>query len=76
VDNCCTASITNDINDFVVPPRCTRTTVEGYNGTATAIGTIKWEIADDRGKVHTIVLPNTYHAPTGKYKLFCPQHWA
>jgi hypothetical protein len=63
VDNCCTTSITNDMNDFILPPRPTRTKVEGYNGiaTATQVGTIKWQIADNQGKVHTIMLPNTYY---------------
>jgi hypothetical protein len=78
VDNCCTASITNDINDFVTTPKPMRTNVEGYNGmtTATKIGTIKWNIEDDLGRVHIIVLPNAYYSPAGKYKLVCPQHWA
>jgi len=27
-------------------------------------------------RVHTIILPNAYYSPAGKYKLLCPQHWA
>jgi hypothetical protein len=78
VDNCCTASITNDIKDFVTLPRPTKTNVEGYNGMteATKVGTIKWDVEDDAGRTHTIILPNSYYAPTGKYKLLCLQHWA
>jgi len=78
VDNCCSASITNDLQDFIAPPRTTSTTIEGYSGksTATKIGTVKWKIKDDKGKVHIILLPGTYYAPAGKYKLLCPQHWA
>jgi len=37
---------------------------------------VKWKIKDHQGKTHTILLPGTYYAPTGKYKLLCPQHWA
>jgi len=78
VDNCCTASITNGIKDFVTLPRPTKTNVERYNGMteATKVGTIKWDIENDAGRMHTIILPYSYYAPAGKYKLLCPQHWA
>jgi hypothetical protein len=78
VDNCCSTSITNDLRDFITPPRPARAKVEGYNGstTATMVGTVCWKIQDDLGHEHQILLPNTYYSPEGKYKLLCPQHWA
>ena len=78
IDNCCSTSITNDLRDFIAPPRPARAKVEGYNGTTTAtmVGTVRWRIHDDLGTEHQILLPNTYYSPEGKYKLLCPQHWA
>jgi hypothetical protein len=78
VDNCCRTSITNDLRDFIAPPRPARAKVEGYNGTtmATMVGTVRWKIHDDLGNEHQLLLPNTYYSPEGKYKLLCPQHWA
>jgi len=66
VDNCCSKSITNNIKDFIDPPRSTMTKIKGYNGLSTQpflIGTVKWPIRDDKGKVHEFLLPNTYYAP-------------
>ena len=37
--------------------------------------TISWNIEDDQGRKHTIILPNSYYAPTGE-RLLSPQHWA
>jgi hypothetical protein len=78
VDNCCSTSITNNIKDYIYPPRTIRANVEGFNGvtTATKVGTVRWVIQDDLGRTHHIVLPNTYYSPHGKYRLLCPQHWA
>ena len=78
VDNCCSTSITNDLRDFIAPLQPARAKVEGYNGTTTAtmVGTVKWKIHDDLGNEHQVLLPNTYYAPQGRYRLLCPQHWA
>jgi hypothetical protein len=79
VDNCCSKSITNNIKDFIDPPKNTLTKIKGYNGLSTKplqIGTVKWPIRDDKGKVHQFILPNTYYAPDAETRLFSPQHWA
>jgi hypothetical protein len=67
VDNCCSTSITNDLHDFIAPPRPARAKVEGYNGTTTAtmVGTVCWKIHDDLGNEHQLLLPNTYYSPEG-----------
>jgi len=59
VDNCCSTSITNDLRDFISPPRPTRAKVEGYNSTATAtmVGTVRWKIHNDLGIEHQFYCP-------------------
>jgi len=78
VDNCCSASTTNDLKDFISAPKPVQAKVEGYSWstTATHVGTVHWYIEDDLGNTHAITLPNTYYTPSGKYKLSCPQNWA
>jgi len=78
IDNCCTHSLTNCKEDFIEPPTKSRTRVRGYNGqtNSTMVGTVKWKIADDNGKVHSFVLPNTYYSPAVETRLLSPQHWA
>jgi hypothetical protein len=78
VDNGCSSSITNCIDDYISPPWRVRANIEGYSGStsATYVGTVRWKIEDDLGRTHIILLPNTYYSPYGKYRLLCPQHWA
>jgi hypothetical protein len=57
IDNCCSHTLTNDINDYIV-------------------GTVKWKIKDDNGKVHNFILPNTYYSSSVETRLLSPQHWA
>jgi len=54
------------------------TKIKGYNGLSTKplqIGTVKWPIRDDKGKIHQFILPNTYYAPDAETRLFSLQHW-
>jgi hypothetical protein len=78
IDNGCSSSITNCIDDYVSPPWRARANIEGYSGStsATHVGTVHWKIEDDLGCTHSILLPNTYYSPHGKHRLLCPQHWA
>jgi hypothetical protein len=78
LDNGCSASITNCMDDFVSPPWRVRANIEGYSGStsATHVGTVCWKIGDDLGHIHDVLLPNTYYSPHGKHRLLCPQHWA
>ena len=66
IDNCCSHTLTNDINDYIEPPVKSSVTVRGYNGStnSTMVGTVKWKIKDDKGKVHSFILPNTYYSPS------------
>jgi hypothetical protein len=79
VDDCCSKSITNNINDFIDKPKETTTKIKGYNGLSNKplkIETVRWPIRDDKGKAHQFILPNTYYAPEAETRLFSPQHWA
>jgi hypothetical protein len=78
VDNCCSASFTNDLKDVVGEPVPIKANVKGFGGSYTPVThrvTIKWTIEDDSGMRHTITLPNSYYAPHGE-RLLAPQHWA
>jgi len=80
VDNCCSKSITNDINDMVPNSiKHTKRVVRGFKGeecAATCRGTIKWSWDDDMGVSHMFLIPNSYYVPEATSKLLCPQHWA
>jgi hypothetical protein len=70
--------ITNDINDYIEPPVKSSVRVRGYNGSTNLImvGTVKWKIKDDKGKIHNFILPNTYYSSSVEIRLLSPQHWA
>ncbi|MFN9981360.1 MAG: hypothetical protein ACK53Y_15655, partial [bacterium] len=69
IDNCCSHTLTNDINDYIEPPVKSSVRVRGYNGStnSTMVGAVKWKIKDDNGKVHKFILPNTYYSSSGKH---------
>jgi hypothetical protein len=66
IDNCASMSITNSLNDFISPPVPSNTKIVGINGTteASLVGTVRWDIEDDLGRVHQIILPGTYRLKT------------
>jgi hypothetical protein len=78
IDNCCSHTLTNDINDYIEPPVKSNVRIRGYNGTtnSTMVGTVKWKIKDDKGKIHSFILPNTYYSSSVETRLLSPQHWA
>jgi hypothetical protein len=78
IDNCCSHTLTNNINDYIEPPVKSSVKVRGYNGStnSTRVGTVKWKIKDDNGKIHNFVLLNTYYSPSVETRLLPPQHWA
>ena len=77
IDNCCSHTLTNDINDYIEPPVKSNVRIRGYNGTtnSTMVGTVKWKIKDDKGKIHNFILPNTYYSSSVETRLLSPQHW-
>jgi len=78
IENCCSHTLTNDINDYIEPPVKSSVRVRGYNGStnSTMVGTVKWKTKDDNGKVHNFILPNTYYSSSVETRLLSPQHWA
>ncbi len=78
IDNCASVSITNSLNDFTSPPVPSNTKIVGINGTteASLVGTVRWDIEDDLGRVHQITLPGTYYSASARSRLLSPQHWA
>ena len=71
VDNCCSQSITNNLQDYIKPPKLSDMRIKGFNGTTTKtrVGTVRWRIHDDEGRIHCILLPNTYYSPHAESRL-------
>lgn len=78
VDNCASASISHDTADFISPLVPSNHKIKGFGGIVTdlLVGTIKWQIEDDEGQVHDVVLPNSYYAKNAPIRLLSPQHWS
>jgi hypothetical protein len=56
VDAGATASITNNLNDYVRPPQKTSICIKGFKGTSrnARVGTVKWTILDNNGVRHVL----------------------
>ena len=78
VDNCATSSFTNNLNDVVGPLTSVPLRIEGFGGKVSGVSkcTIRWTLEDDLGKVHVILLPNSYYCPQAPCRLLSPQHWS
>jgi hypothetical protein len=81
VDNCCTQTITGYQKDFVegTIKSVVGKQVRGFGNKVSVIthqGTVRWDVYDDDGKVHAIIVPNTYYVPKCELRLLSPQHWA
>ena len=78
LDNGASACITNDIKDFMEPPKRVDRKVKGIKGHARAThrGTIKWYIEDDHGLVHVMIITGAYLIPKAATRILSPQHLA
>ena len=80
VDNCATASISNDLKDFQGPLTPARGRIKGITGythnSGMKRGTIVWNIEDDQGQVHHIKLPGSYYVPDSTSRILSPQRWS
>ena len=78
LDDGASACITNDINDFIHPPKRVDKMVKGIKGHAQAThrGTVKWYIEDDHGLVHVMIITGTYLIPETTTRILSPQHLA
>ena len=67
----------NKSSDFDGELRPVKRVVKGFGGSRTynvMMGTLKWKVEDDSGKVHTLLIPNSYYVPDGGVIIFIPQH--
>ena len=78
LDDGASASITNNINDFIQPPKRVDKMVKGIKAHAQAThrGTLKWYIEDDHGLVHVMVITGAYLIPETTTRILSPQHLA
>jgi hypothetical protein len=78
IDNGSSRCITNNTKDFVGKVRKVNLTVRGIGGntSATLVGTVRWRIEDNEGKVHSFLIPGTYYNKGAPYRLLSPQHWS
>ena len=70
LDDGASVCITNDMQDFIEPPKRVDKKVKGIkvHADATHRGTIKWHIEDDQGLVHVMIIRGAYLIPdTRKY---------
>ena len=79
IDNRCSGCMSDKASDFDGELRPVKRTIKGFGGSKTynvMMGTLKWKIEDDDGKIHTFRIPNSYYVPDGGVRLLSPQHWA
>jgi hypothetical protein len=78
VDGGATACISNNIADFIKPPKTSAIKVKGFNGSSssTRAGTVSWTVLDDTGYRRTLTIPNTYYVPACPLRLLSPQHYS
>ena len=77
-DDGASASIMNDLQDFIWKPTTITRKVKGIAGSAEAMyhGTVKWKIEDDDNMVHTFTIQNTYYIANAPTRILSPQHFA
>ena len=78
LDDGASACITNNMADFIEPPKRVDKKMKGIKGHAHAThrGTIKWHIEDDRGLVHVMIIRGTYLIQDAPTRILSPQHLA
>ena len=66
IDNQCSSCMSNNSSDFDGKLRPVKRFIKGFGGSRTynvMMGTIKWKVEDNSGKVHTFRIPNSYCVP-------------
>ena len=78
IDDGASACITNDKGDFIEPPKKVNRKVRGIKGHAKAThrGTIKWQVEDDTGLIHVMLIKGAYLIPEAATRILSPQHLA
>ena len=71
--------IINDLKDAVGKPVPIESQIVGFTGGQTLAAflcTLQWDIEDDEGVSHKIILPNTLYSPEAPFHMLSPQHWS
>ena len=79
VDNQYSTCILPYVEDFIGPLEDMNKTIKGFAGAQTnnpKTGTLHWQWLDDKGRIHTFEIPNSYYVPECEQRLLSPQHWA
>ena len=78
IHNCCSACITNNLNDFEGKPVKVNARVKGVGGAINLShkGTVRWSIQDDEGRSHTFLIKDSFYARNAPCRLLSPQHWS
>ena len=66
IDNHSSCCMTNDLHDFIQPPKPKRLKVKGFQGASSlsyGIGTVKWMIEDDKGQKNDLTIRETLYVP-------------
>ena len=78
LDDGASVCITNDKGDFIELPTKVNHKVRGIKGhpKATYRGTIKWQVEDDTGPIHVMIIRGAYLIPEAATCILSPQHLA
>ena len=79
VDNRTSYTMTPNLEDFITPIQSVNNMhVQGIGGTLKVLGkgSVAWNITDDSGVRHKIIIPNTLYVRGLNHRLLSPQHWS
>ena len=76
VDRGATATMSSFKQDPLQPVQATVHSFISASLKQVCKGTICWNIPDDDGNAHRVLIPDSYYVPQGRTRLLSPQHWA
>ena len=79
IDNHSSVSISNSEKDFIARPRPCIAKIKSFGGgtmKASGIGSVAWNITDDQGHTHRIIIHDVLYVPQAQVRLLCPQQWS
>ena len=77
-DDGVSASIMNDLKDFTTTPTCIKCNIKGIsrNAQVTFKGTVRWKLEDNQGKIHDLIISNSYYIVAAPTRILTLQHFA
>ena len=72
------ASITNDLGDFISTPASIQCNIKhiSSNAQVTFKGMVRWQLEDDQGIIHKLTMPNSSYIAAAPTRILPPQHFA